>query len=193
MALTLEQIEDKLKTLEEERRKLRAVNRNINPFDNLEFQLALENGSTVSARTRNYPLSLLGGNYDFVGVEWDDTVTDDVIVSTPVPADWVVGTDIIVTVQFVAAASGTVAMDSFLGVNKAGDTFDNQNIDNAASMSKALTINIVTETDRTIAGASIEAADVIIWRIRRRGGAAGDTVNDIVDFLGAWISYTAFF
>ncbi len=194
MPLTPEQIEDRLKVLEEQNRVLRAeVKTRPNPFENLVFQLALENGSTVSARTRRMSMTATQFSQAHFTRYADGAIQSNGW-GCRVPSDWVSGTDITVNVFLVAAATGTAVFRSRLGINKEGDTHSNSNIENFAVTDIAMTANITYLYSRTIPNASIEAGDASNWLLQRRGSDAADTVNNSVNLnSSAWIEYTAFF
>lgn len=197
MPLTLEQVEDRLRVLEEENRIRREAPLNVNPFEDIAIQLALENGHTVSARTRRLVMSNRGMNSSSgSGMDFPDALTSNDIFHVPVPSDWVVGTDTTVNVMLFQNATGgspTAVLNSFIGVEKDGDTFSDVNIENNVGIATTFTQNIVKVISRTISGGDIEAADKIQWRIERVGGHVSDDVNAPLRFRSAWIEYTAFF
>ena len=188
---------DDLRVRIEKLERVQPAPQRLNPFEDISFQLALESGHTVSARTRRLTMSNMEMNTDTgTDMNFPDGVTSSDLLHIAVPNDWVVGTGITINIMLMQDATGgspLAVMNSFISVEKDGDTTADANIENAASISTNFPQNIVTLITRTIGGGDIEAADKIRWQVQRVGGHASDAINASLRFRSAWIEYTAFF
>ncbi len=204
MALTPEQIEDRLKALEEENRKLKIASRNRNPFESLEYQLALENGNTVSARTRTINISLGAFNVHtgtpaFQQVSntsvwaFDDTASQESIsAAIVVPEDYVSGNTIRLHYYMASATSGEVRWSVYFYSRGEGENYTNAGtlitVDDTVQ-GTAANLGIV-DLDSAIAPAARENLRI---RIRRSGASGADTATGDAYLVGVAFVYTAFF
>ena len=199
MSHTPEQMEAKLGVLEEEVRKLKSGEGRVNPFESLEVQLSLESGHTVSARTRKAVMGLgsnPNGSSDGGEVSYADGGTKNARFYCPLPADYVVGTDITlntILLQTATAGSPNAVMRSAISILADQETFS-ENVEDDITVDLGLTQSTLEALSRTVTAANLTAGDIIRWTLTREGGDAGDNVNDTVFIThGAWIEYTAFF
>jgi len=126
----------------------------------------------------------------------------------PLPADWVVGTDITFVVgvmQNATAGTPSVVMDSDISVeilNKffsSGVSFSDTNLESVNDLTFGVTQSETRRLTRVITGATLMSVitDIgLMWRLQwilyRDPTSASDTVNGLVRFRAAWIEYTAF-
>ncbi len=195
MPLTPEQIEDRLKALEDENRALRRAKRNLNPFESLEFQLELENGHTVSARTRRMQMTCtqLPDATD-ARARFADGSSKFALYGVRIPSDWVVGTDLTVNLPIKAGGTGNMRFGSEISAHSDGETETAGNIEDVSAQTEAVGANVIETLSRTITGSAVSSDEQIRWTFQRNGGSAFDTVNSVVDaFYGAYLEYTAFF
>ncbi len=211
MPLPLEEIEERLTVLEDQNRVLRAkVKTRFNPFEDLTIQLALENGSTVSARTRfmNLGIRYTNNNTNDGNLDFPDALTSSCGLQTVLPADWVEGTDITFVIGVLQTATGSnpvVVWNSQISIeavsisSASGNSFSDTNLNNDSALETALTQNETRRLSRIISGTTIATNRVsgeenrLQWVVTRQGNHASDAVNALVRFRSAWIEYTAFF
>jgi len=126
----------------------------------------------------------------------------------PLPADWVVGTDITFVVgvmQNATAGTPSVVMDSDISAELlnvsfgSGITWSDTNLESVNDLTFGLTQSETRLLARIITGATLMSVitDVnLMWRLQwilyRDPTSASDTVNGLVRFRAAWIEYTAF-
>ncbi len=204
MALTLEQIEDRLKAVEEENRKLKIASRNLNPFESLEYQLALENGSTVSARERTLNISL-GAFTVHTGSPirtqvantstwaFDDAAAEESITAAiVVPEDYVSGLAIRLHYYMASATSGAVMWAVYGYSREEGDNYANAGtITFAADTVQGTAANLgVVDYSPAV---TVAAGDNLRIRVRRSGSNGSDTASGDAYLVGVAFVYTAFF
>ncbi len=193
MALTPEQIEGRLKALEAENRELREGARQVNPFENLEIQLALENGHTVSARTRYLQLTAT----QFAAAHlarWADGSSTTNRYGFIMPADWVVDTDLTLNILLHSTGTGTIITDSQITAHVDDETQSLGNIANDTGLSTSMTATKVNLYSRTITGTTVSDGQILQWAVTRDGANGSDNLAANLDaFYGAYLSYTAFF
>ncbi len=200
MEHTPEQLAARLDLLEEETRNIKESSKlKDNPFERVEFQLALENGSTVSARTRKVAMACISAAHDNdegAAVIWTEGATEDVRATAPVPADWVPGTDITLnmTMNKAGADNETAVISYFIAVLTDAETFSfNVNDDTSDNQTIPASNELHTYTN-TIAASNIALGDQISWVVRRAGASGSDTLSeDLAMRFGPWLEYTAFF
>ncbi len=209
MALTLEQLEDKLNILEGKNKVLeRLSQRHGNPFEDLTIQLALESGATVSARTRyiwrlpddfgietGTPTLVSVGGWA-VGLRvWSfaGSGLNGVTTSFAVPADWGSGT-VKFTVFYQGAggntgnrviaahsAALTVGVDSFTRATEVSD-------------SDAVGHGNTTLSSHTFAtGETVTDGDLVRLAFSRNADSGADVNSDAMYMVGVRADYTAFF
>lgn len=185
--------------LKEIKRRLKALEGRGegNPFNSVAYVLALEDGSTISTRTRRLGMSSLapqGGNDQ--PPELADAATEDVRSFVPVPADWVVGTDITlhITVYKADAGAELAVLRSWIG-SQADTETRSFNVESDVDINTTIPASSeLEEITRTIAASYLATGDNISWVFRREGGDGADALGESL-FIGflPWIEYTAFF
>ena len=176
------------------------------------WHLNIENGHTVWARTRKMPLSVRSPNSVSLNgtTDWPEgaPTESNMALVCPLPADWVVGTDMLFVagiMQTATAGDRVVVMDSDISVELlnasfgSGVTFSDTNLESLNDLTSTLTQNETKLFARTITGAALMSVITDIdlkWRLQwilyRDPTSASDTVNGLVRFRAAWIEYTAF-
>ena len=148
-------------------------------------------------RTRKMPMNVVGDvSADDNLIRFLDGVTDLFAASTPVPSDWVVGSDITVhcLLYIGGADAGTAVMRSSISAKSAGET-QNNNIEDDANIDDTFPgLSVLQELTRTITGADISAGEQLEWIVERLGADGGDTLAETLFMRhGPWIEYTADF
>ncbi len=200
---------DQASEIEELTRRVDELERFVpNPFENLEFQLALENGNTVSARTRYHWLNpnnfgietgtptLISVGAWSVGLRvWSFPGTDvsGITTALAVPADWVGGT-VKFTVFYQGAGSNTDTRR--LNLHTAALTVGTDSFTRAIETSDGVTVvhgngSVTTHTFAT--GETVAAGDLVRLAFSRDAAHGDDTNTDAVYVVGLRAEYTAFF
>src|SRR3990167_1543584 len=214
---TLIELEQELRRLKKEQDTLEsqlkpAPPRPSRPDFALTDILNLENGHTVWARTRKMPLSVRSPNSVSLNgtTDWPEgaPTESNMALVCPLPADWVVGTDITFVVgvmQNATAGTPSVVMDSDISAELlnvsfgSGVTFSDTNLESVNDLTFGVTQSETRRLTRVITGATLMSVitDInLMWRLQwilyRDPTSASDTVNGLVRFRAAWIEYTAF-
>ena len=214
---TLVELEQELRRLKEKQDTLESQLKSTpprpsRPDASLTDILNIENGHTVWARTRKMPLSVRSPNSVSLNgtTDWPEgaPTESNMALVCPLPADWVVGTDMLFVagiMQTATAGDRVVVMDSDISVELlnasfgSGVTFSDTNLESLNDLTSTLTQNETKLFARTITGATLMSVITDIdlkWRLQwilyRDPTSASDTVNGLVRFRAAWIEYTAF-
>ena len=214
---TLIELEQELRRLKEKQDTLESQLKSTpprpsRPDASLTDILNIENGHTVWARTRKMPLSVRSPNSVSLNgtTDWPEgaPTESNMALVCPLPADWVVGTDITFVVgvmQNATAGTPSVVMDSDISVeilNKffsSGVSFSDTNLESVNDLTFGVTQSETRRLTRVITGATLMSVitDInLMWRLQwilyRDPTSASDTVNGLVRFRAAWIEYTAF-
>ena len=208
MALTPEQVEDRLRILDRDNRELKRL-RTTNPFDSLEVQLALETGATVSARTRGAVIALGAFSIHVSTPElvtgtnsqrwhFDDGLGNSVeeILSTfVVPLDYVSGGTIRLYYTMASATSGDVRWFVELESVEEGESLNSagtQLIINDTVQGTAANLGVV-DFDMAGAGEVLAAGDCMNVLVGRSGGNGDDDAAGDALLHAVVLRYTAFF
>jgi len=214
---TLIELEQELRRLKEKQDTLESQLKSTpprpsRPDASLTDILNIENGHTVWARTRKMPLSVRSPNSVSLNgtTDWPEgaPTESNMALVCPLPADWVVGTDITFVVgvmQNATAGTPSVVMDSDISAELlnvsfgSGVTFSDTNLESVNDLTFGVTQSETRRLTRLITGATLMSVitDIgLMWRLQwilyRDPTSASDTVNGLVRFRAAWIEYTAF-
>lgn len=150
-------------------------------------------GSSVV--THRVPMNVVGEETaDDNLIRFIDGVTDRFAASTPVPSDWVVGTDITVNcLLYIGGASGgTAVMRSSISSKSDAETQNNNVEDNINIDNTFPGLSVLQILTRTITASDISAGEQMEWIVERLGGDGGDTLTETLFMRhGPWIEYTA--
>ena len=209
---TLVELEKELRRLKEKQDTLESQLKSTpprpsRPDASLTDILNIENGHTVWARTRKMPLSVRSPNSVSLNgtTDWPEgaPTESNMALVCPLPADWVVGTDITFVVgvmQNATAGTPSVVMDSDISAELlnvsfgSGVTFSDTNLESVNDLTFGVTQSETRRLTRVITGATLMSVitDInLMWRLQwilyRDPTSANDTVNGLVRFRAAWI------
>ncbi len=93
----------------------------------------------------------------------------------------------------IAAANGDACMKIYASYGADGETYNTHTDQSAAYRYPTCVADQITEADNfnPVSLSSLAAGDIILLKAERKGTDAGDTVNDMVYFMGFLVTYYA--
>ena len=184
---TLIELEQELRRLKEKQDTLESQLKSTpprpsRPDASLTDILNIENGHTVWARTRKMPLSVRSPNSVSLNgtTDWPEgaPTESNMALVCPLPADWVVGTDITFVVgvmQNATAGTPSVVMDSDISAELlnvsfgSGVTFSDTNLESVNDLTFGVTQSETRRLTRLITGTTLMSVitDInLMWRLQ---------------------------